>query len=276
MFSLATKVWLFLIALCLTLLIVGFEAAGRAGLLFGFIGAVALVALIFVFGESRLLAGFSARRWRGQDPWGLLSLIDRTSQKIGGPTPQLYLIESDAVTAFSLAFSLQKPLICVSTGLLQKLTPEEVEAVVVHQVCHVHRFESFSFGVVTILANSLMGLGLFFDQFWPVNLFVSRKQSPFLSLFSPIGWALTRSVVRKRTYFETDLEAASVLENRDRLGEVLWRLQGLAETRPLTVPPGTSHLFIVDPQGFTQKNFFLRAHPPLQDRLRELIGAPNV
>lgn len=276
MLSNGTKVWVFLVFTCLALLFVGNSLGGRLGLFIGLLFAVGLNALVFFWGESRLLQHFAAKKISGTDPWGLSKTVESLSQKLKIRPPQLYLMETSTPTAFSVGFSARKPCLCVTSGLLERLNDEELEAVLAQQLCHVSRMDSFFFGITSILANSLMAVGQFLDSLWPPNFFFEKKQKPFLTLFSPLGWLIVRSVVSRSTYYENDRSAAQLIQSRERLGEVLWRLEGLAQARPLTVPPCTSHFFIVNPEGGRQANYFLRSHPPLSERLRSLMGTPSV
>ena len=74
-----------------------------------------------------------------------------------------------------------------------------------------------------------------------------------------------------RFIFENDLQAAELIHDRFRLAEVLWRLEGLAQTQPLHPPPCSSHLFIVNPEGYRQKLLF-KSHPSIEVRLQKLMG----
>lgn len=275
MFGRATKVWFFLIALCFVFLVVGERVGGRVGLFVGLLLAVGLNALVFFLGEPRLLSRLNARRWKGRDPWGAAERLRALCLKHELPEPHLFVMESPAVTAFTVGFSARKPCLCLSTGLLDNLSAADLEAVLAHQLCHAERMDSFGFGVTSVVANTLVGIGQLLDRAWPPNFFLNRRQEPFQSLLSPLGWLVIRIVISPQAYFETDRMAAQMIESRERLGEVLWRLEGLAQTRPLDIPPCTSHLFIVNPEGFRQRNPFLRTHPPLDVRLRNLTGMPT-
>src|SRR5690606_18645467 len=149
---------------------------------------------------------------------------------------------------------------------------EEIKAVVAHQVCQIRRLDTFGFGVASIIANSLMGLGQILDHFWPPNFFFAKKQRPFLTLLSPLGWLIIKLMIRRSTYFENDQLSSDLLGNRRTLAEVLWKLDGFSRTMPLTIPPCTSHLFVVNPEAYTQKNIFLRSHPSIRSRLLKLMG----
>ena len=263
----STKVWIFILSSSLALLIIGYQVGERLGLLVGFLAALLLNFFVFFYGESRALARLDARRLKGQDAWGLIDKVEKLSTKLGLPTaPAVYLIPHSSSNAFCVGHSWKRGSLGFTVGLVQKLNETELEAVVAHQLCHIRRLDSFAYSVSSTLANSVVGLGQFLDSFLPYRM------QFFMPLLSPIGWLIIKLVVGKNSFFENDLMASHLLENREQLGEVLWRLEGLAQTSPLSVPPCTSHLFIVNPEGFQQKNLFLKSHPPIKARLQKLMG----
>jgi heat shock protein HtpX len=273
MFSNYTKVWLFIVGICLFFLVTGYNVGGRIGLMLGLAISIAINVLIFFYGETHILSLLKVRQLQGQDPWGLQNLIKELSAKLRIKKEfNLYVINTPAAVAFSVSIAWRKPCICLSEGLLKRFTPEELQAVVAHQMVHIRKLDTFGFGVTSILANTLVGLGQFLDQLWPPNFFLDKKQQPFLTLFSPLGWLIIRAVVHKKTYLKNDILAAELIGDRKRLAEVLWKLEGLAQTQPLLIPPCTSHLFIVNPEGFEQRNLFLKSHPPIKKRLLNLLG----
>ena len=263
----STKVWIFILSSSLALLIIGYQLGERVGLLIGFLAALLLNFFVFFYGESRALSRLDAKRLKGQDAWGLIDMVEKLSVKLGLPSaPAVYLIPHTSSNAFCVGHSWKIGSLGFTYGLVQKMNPEELEAVVAHQLCHIRRLDSFAYSVSSTLANSVVGLGQFLDSFLPYRLHF------FMPLLSPVGWLIIKLVVGKNSFFENDLMASHLLENRQQLGEVLWRLEGLAQTQPLTVPPCTSHLFIVNPEGFQQKNLFLKSHPPIAIRLQKLMG----
>jgi heat shock protein HtpX len=182
------------------------------------------------------------------------------------PVPAVYITPHSSSNAFCVGHSWKHGSLGFTLGLLQKLNTKELEAVVAHQICHIRRLDTFAFSVSSTLANSIVGLGQFLDSFLP------GKIQFFMPLLSPIGWLIIKGVVGERSFFENDLMASELLNGRHPLGEVLWRLEGLAQTQPLEVPACTSHLFMVNPEGFRQKNLFLKSHPAIETRLQKLMG----
>lgn len=261
-----TKVWIFILTSSLTLLVAGYQLGERLGLLIGFLLALLLNFFVFFYGESRVLAKLNAQRLRGQDAWGLLDKVAKYSAQLSMPAPAVYIAPHASANAFCVGRSWRRGSLGFTAGLLQKLDEAELEAVVAHQLCHIRRLDTFAFSVSSTLANAIVGLGQFLDNLLPYKL------QFFMPILSPLGWLIIKSVVVEKSFFENDLMASELLESRHRLGEVLWRMEGLAQTQPLEIPPCTSHLFIVNPEGFNQKNLFLKSHPAIEVRLQKLMG----
>ncbi|KYG65678.1 heat-shock protein [Bdellovibrio bacteriovorus] len=261
-----TKVWIFILSSSFALLILGYQLGERLGLFVGFLLALALNFFVFFYGESRVLAKLDARRVKGQDSWGLLEKVQRLSEKLNMPTPAVYVTPHAAVNAFCVGHSWKRGSLGFTAGLLKSLNNEELEAVVAHQLCHIRRLDTFAFSVSSTIGNSVVGMGQFFDSFMPYKLKL------FMPMLSPVGWVIIKTVVGEKSFFENDLMAADLLESRLLLGEVLWRMEGLAQTMPLEIPACTSHLFMVNPEGFQQKNLFLKSHPSIENRIQKLMG----
>lgn len=261
-----TKVWIFILTNSLLLLIVGYQLGERLGLILGFLLAIVLNFFVFVYGESRILTKMNAHKVKGQDAWGLNDKVQYYSKKLGVPAPAVYITPHTSVNAFCVGHSLKSNALGFTAGLLNKMSDKELDAVVAHQLCHIRRLDTFAFGISSTLANSIVGFGQFLDSLLP------RKINIFMNLFSPLGWIIIKLVVGKKSFIDNDIMAAELLEDRKVLGEILWRMEGLAETVPLAIPPCTSHLFMVNPEGFKQRNLFLKSHPAISFRLKKLMG----
>ncbi len=262
----STKVWFFIIGSSLTLLVLGYQLGERLGLLVSFFLALLLNILVFFYGESRVLKTLHARKIGGQDAWGLLEQIKKISAELQMSTPSVYIIPTESVNAFAVGHSWRRGSLGFTSGLLQTLESEELKAVIAYQLCQIRRLDTFAFSVSSTLANAIVGFGQLIDSLLPYQLHF------FMPLFSPLGWFIIKLVVDKKSFYENDLMAAQLIEDRRTLGEVLWRLEGLAQTRPLAIPTCTSHLFIVNPEGLRQRNIFLKSHPKIELRLQKLLG----
>ncbi len=267
------KVWIFLLALAIVQLYLGYRLGGRPGLWIGFLWSVSFISLIYFFADARLLKKFKVRKLSGQDAWNLTEMVDKYSRLAGVPRPDIFLMDHPTPIAFSMGSSWNQARICLSTGALQKLTNPEIEAVLAHQVCHLRRLEMFSFAVSSSVANSLIGLAQVLDRAWPANWGKKKpRQFPFLTLLSPLAGLILRIALSDRSYFEIDDLAQNFLVDRKALATALWKLESYCQAEPLDILPCTNHLFIVNPEGLKESNWFFVTHPKMENRLKRLAG----
>ncbi len=272
----STQVWLFLIGASLACLVLGYELGGRLGLFLGLLTAVLLQIFIFVFGDSRLLKAIQASPLRGQDPWNLGEKLEGISSRLGLPTPKLSLANSPSALACSIGQPWGRGHIILSTGLLQKLSDVEIEAVMAHQLGHLHHMDSFRFGAIAGSARLILGLAHFLDYIWIPNFWLKQKQEPFLNALAPLAWLILRASMNDKSCFQNDDLAVRLVRNKKAFAEALWKLDGLSRSRPFQLPPCTSHYFIVNPQSKVSRSRWLESHPPVEKRIRRLIGTDSI
>ena len=63
-----------------------------------------------------------------------MSVVTKQAKQAGIGTPEVGIFQSDTVNAFATGMSRNNSLIAVSTGLLQKMSADEAEAVLGHEV----------------------------------------------------------------------------------------------------------------------------------------------
>lgn len=263
----STKVGLFLVGICIFFLWLGEHFGDRWGLLLGFLNSCIFLLLVFFYGETPLLKIFTTQEVLGQDPWNLQKKIRQYSETVQIPTPRLFLIEDASPTVFSYTFPWKRGQICITTGLFKKMTEDEINALLAHQICHLKQLDTFKANTSFILANTILGAATVLDALLPRKL-----KSPFTKALAPLAWALIRTQVTKNSYFENDFSAANLAGNKKSLAEALWKLENLSVTLPFQVPVCSSHLFVVHPRGLRGRNWLQISHPSIEQRLKRLIG----
>lgn len=246
---------------------------GRVGLFTGLLLALTFHTLIFLWGEGLLLRNFTLEPLQGKDPWGLNEKLERWTQQLKMERPQLYVLKSTLPTAFSFELPWRRPLITVSESLLKTMSHEEVEIVLAHQLCQLQHRKTLRFGVLSLMANTISQLAIHLDKVWIPNYIFGHKQAPFLTIFSPLISLLVRLSHSSMDQYTSDHNAAQLIGSREKLGRLLWKLEGWALTHPIEIPPATSQLFIVNPERIRQKNHLLQFHPSTRGRLEKLVGS---
>ncbi len=274
--STSTQVWIFIVTTSLLILIISFQMAGRFGLFLGLCLALIFHTLIFIWGDGLLLKKFKLTKLAGQDPWGLNQKV-RTwilTHRLHLPLKiELMILDCDLPTAFSFEAPWKNPLVALSSSLIKKLNQEEIEMVLIHQLCQLQHRQSIRFAIFSLIANTVAQLGLFLDRAWIPNSVFNRKQQPFLTLLSPLISIFIRISHSLQDQYVIDQHAAQLIGSREKLGRLIWKLEGWSLTRPMEILPAASHLFIVNPSRIRQKNNLLQFHPATQSRLEKLVGS---
>ena len=242
------KTYSVLTSLFLTLLVSSYLWLGRPGLLWGFLACLLLHWFIYFHSDKRLIHLFSARKLEGRDPWRLLEILEKLSQKARIPTPQVYIVTCPSLNAFSIARHHKHSAIIISESIPQTFTPDELEAVLAHEVACIKRLDTIAMSVSSALMSG-----------------------PFFLLF-PITALIRRFIVTPKTYFAIDSLAAKLTNSPKNLAQALWKLQSYASTQNLNVPISTAHLFIVNPLTKAYYARYFQAQPPVEKRIQKLIG----
>ena len=232
---------------------------------------------------SLAISKWSARKAMGvhviQDPthpqeqW-LVDTVARQAEQAGIGMPEVGIFQSEVVNAFATGMNRNNALVAVSTGLLQKMTTDEAEAVLGHEVAHVANGDMVTMGLIQGVVNTFVIflsriVGFFVDRVilknqrgLGIGYFVTSILAQIvLSVFA------TMIVMRfsRHREFRAD-EGGANLAGRHKMIAALRRLQGdTAEDLP-----GEFAAFGINgarPTGF--KALFL-SHPPLEDRIRAL------
>lgn len=102
--------------------------------------AAALLGLQYYFSDQLILLSVGARQVSEQEEPRLHDIVGRLAQMAGLPKPRVAVIDTDAPNALATGRNPRHSVVAVTSGLLRRLSPEEVEAVLAHELSHVvHR-----------------------------------------------------------------------------------------------------------------------------------------
>jgi len=240
-------------------------------------------------GATTVLLSSCARPVADSDPryQQLRNIIEEMSIASGLPRPQLYSIPDPDPNAFATGKDPDHACIVVTEGLLDRLTREELQAVVAHEMSHVRNYDTRVMTVVAALIGTVMLLsefGLRTMRFGggrrrggvsrlggPVGAIVFALWLLALILTPLISQLLALAVSRQREYL-ADASASELTRNPGALASALEKIDAAVEPTRL-IKKGTSHLCIADPlgrrvnskEGFVAELF--STHPPIGKRI---------
>lgn len=200
------------------------------------------------------------------------------------PVPKLFLIEDSAPNAFATGRDINHAVVCVTTGLLDKLTRTELEGVVAHEISHIRNYDMRLMSVVTVLVGmiTLLADWMLRSSFGRRNDDSDRNQAAavflivglILALLSPIIAQLIQLAISRRREFLADAGSAMITRQPSGLVSALKKIA--ADQEPLEAAnKATAHLYIESPFKDSQKNigFFanlFNTHPPVSERIKAL------
>ena len=180
--------------------------------------------------------------------------------------------------AFATGAFKNSALVAVSTGLLQNMTKEEVEAVIGHEVAHVANGDMITMTLIQGVMNTFVVflsrvIGYFVDR---VILKNDRDgvgigyyvTTIVLDIVLGVLAAIVVSWVSRQREFRADADAARLMGRKQPMINALARLGGL---EPGALPQTMQNMGISSkPSGLMA---LFSSHPPIEDRIRALQQA---
>ncbi len=209
----------------------------------------------------------------------LVQTVRAQAQRAGIGMPDVAVYDAPEPNAFATGASRNKALVAVSTGLLQTMNEDEVEAVLGHEISHVANGDMIT---LTLLQGVLNTFVIFFARI--VGFMVDRAlssrsdeeyQGPGIgywitSMVAEIVFGILASIIvmwfSRQREFRADAGGAR-LAGRQKMVAALRRLQQLAE--PSHLPSELAAFGINGGLGDGLKRLFM-SHPPLEERIATL------
>jgi heat shock protein HtpX len=208
----------------------------------------------------------------------LVRTVERQAQKAGIGMPEVAIYESPDLNAFATGMFRNDALVAVSTGLLQGMTRDEVEAVLAHEVSHVANGDMITLALIQGVVNTFVFflsrvLGHIIDR---VVFKTERGHGPaywITAIVAQIILGILASAIvmwfsRMREY-RADAGGAD-LASRQKMIAALERLQ-MSVKQP-HLPEQLEAFGISGGMGSGLKRLFM-SHPPLEERIEALKRA---
>jgi heat shock protein HtpX len=224
------KAWLLLLGLCAALGALGWWIGGlRVGVIFGFGGL--LVGLGSYWYSDRIVLG-NGRRPRAALRRGAAAPGPRRAALVAGPGGEAAALRDPGRVPTGAVGGTQpgSSSIAVSTGMLGKPSPAELEGVVAHEVAHIRNRDTLVQTTVVVLAGSLV-------EFSRIGGWLARA---LLYVLGPVAASFTHLVLSPKRELEADRLAAELCESPHGLADALVRLDQASELVGFTASPRPS------------------------------------
>ena len=217
---------------------------------------------------------------RNQTEQWLVDTVRRQAQAAEIGMPEVAIYDSPDMNAFATGMKKDDALVAVSTGLLQNMAKDEIEAVLAHEISHVACGDMVTLALIQGVLNTFV---IFLSRMAAniINNFLSSDEDGgglgffgymAVTMILELAFGLLASLIvmwfsRKRE-FRAD-SGAAYLEGREKMIAALRRLQAHHEPSHL---PDQVAAFGIRPKAGGMASLF-RSHPPLDERIAALQQA---
>ncbi len=267
---------LFLLGLVYAVLIGVLFAAGVGAVLIAVIAGGLLLLNLFV-SDKLALAAMGAREVSPREAPELHAMIERLCVQANLPKPRVAVAQTPMPNAFAIGRSPRKATVCATTGIMDLLSPAELEGVMAHELTHVQNRDVLVMtiaGFFATVASYIVQFGFFFgggdsdDDSGPGFLVVLLVAVGVYAL----SFLLLQALSRYRE-FAADRGSALITGRPSALASALLKISGMMERIPERDMRASAELsaFYIFPAGAKRSLFNLfSTHPPLEKRIAAL------
>ncbi len=218
-----------------------------------------------------------------QNPY-VVRLVENLAITAGLPMPRVYIIPDEDINAFATGRDPKHSSIAVTQGAIAKLTNEELEGVIAHEMSHIGNYDIRYMTLVIVLVGTIMMLS---DIFWRTRFIGGRRDNRdpggnifflvglLLLILSPIIAQLIRLAVSRKREYLADATGALLTRYPEGLASALEKIKNQG-ARIERATHSTAHLYIANPMAGGLSNLF-STHPPIDKRIAALrqMGSIN-
>ena len=194
--------------------------------------------------------------------------------------PDLYIMDSEQPNAFATGRDPEHAVICLTTGIIQKLDYYELEGVIGHELSHIKNYDIRLSAVVSVMVGFVIMLSDIFRR----SIFRNRRSSSndrssanlvilvlglVALILSPIASRLIQLAVSRRREYLADATSVQMTRNPDAMISALEKISS-DDSEMYQASESSSHMFISNPFKGKKIGTLLQTHPAIEDRIEAI------
>jgi len=254
----------------------GFLLAGEAGMLIALLIAVAMNLFAYWNSDRMVLRMYGARQVDRASHPEFHDMVAGLARQAGLPMPKVYVIDEPQPNAFATGRNPENAAVAATTGLLNTLAPNEVAAVMAHELAHVKNHDTLIMTITATIAGALSMLAhfaLFFgggdNRNNPLGIFGTI----LVMILAPLAAMLVQMAISRTREYEADRIGAEICGQPMWLAHALDKLDSSArhiDNLKAEDNPATAHMFIVNPLHARSMDNLFSTHPSMSNRIARL------
>ena len=238
--------------------------------------------LTYFYSDSIVIRMSKAKIIQENENPALFRAVRNVAQKANIPMPKVGVVDSPQPNAFATGRGPNKAVVCATSSILQTLSPDELEAVIGHEIGHVVHRDVLMSSIAATMAGAISWIGNI--ALWSVWMGGGNRNrgggSPVLLLLAiilvPLGATFIQLGISRNDEYSADEYGAKLTRNPGGLINALQKITVKAQTRPISAQPGqspspaTASLWIVNPFRGSSLVELFSTHPSMPHRIEKL------
>ncbi|MBF2051696.1 MAG: zinc metalloprotease HtpX [Elainella sp. C42_A2020_010] len=262
----------------LIVLISYYLIGNEQGLILGLIFSAFTSIGSWYFSDQAALTAYRAQPLSREQAPDLYDMVARLSQRAEIPMPKVFIAPTKSPNAFATGRDPDHAAVAVTEGIMELLSPEELEGVLAHELTHVKNRDTLTQAVAGTLAGAITFLGRilsFGALYGPVTYDNRRNPNPFGLLFliilAPLSAGLIQLAISRTREYAADQGSAEITGNPLALVNALRKLEQVGRQIPMNGNPAFSPLLIINPMSLEGLQTLFLTHPRTEDRIQRLM-----
>jgi len=255
---------------------VGYLIGGGGGMMVALVIAAAMNVFSYWNSDKMVLRMYNAQEANERTAPEYYRIVRELAQRAGLPMPKIYVIDNPQPNAFATGRNPENAAVAATTGLLQRLTPQEIAGVMAHELAHVQNRDTLTMTITATLAGAISMLGNFAfflggnrdnnNPFGFIGVLIAMLVAPFAAMLVQMAISRTRE-------YSADRRGAEICGNPLWLASALRKIASGAHNIPNEEAehnPATAHMFIINPLSGRGADNLFSTHPDTGNRIAAL------
>lgn len=255
------------------LLLIGDYIGGSSGMTVMLAFSLISNVLLYWYSDKLVIAQYDARPVDAGSAPQLYGIVQSLARRAQLPMPRVYVVDTMLPNAFATGRNPEHAAVCVTTGLMEMLTPREVAGVLGHEMSHVKHNDILISTIAAGMAGIISVMARF--AFWFGGDRDDRRNNPLAGILmlvlTPLAAAVIQLAISRTREYMADFTGGQLSGDPDALADALEKIEGYARTRTMPrATEATAHMFIISPFSAKDAQAIFSTHPPTEKRIERL------
>jgi heat shock protein HtpX len=257
---------------------VGYLIGGTGGMAIAFVVAAGINLFSYWNSDKIVLRMYHAHEVDAGSAPDLHRMVQKLAAQANLPMPKVYVIDNPQPNAFATGRNPENAAVAATTGLLQRLQPEEIEGVLAHELGHIRNRDTLTMTITATIAGAISMLANFAFFFGGAR---NNSNNPLgfvgilvAAIVAPLAAMLVQFAISRTREYSADRTGAEITGNPRGLASALAKISNAAHQIPnpdAERSPATAHMFIINPLSGQRMDNLFSTHPSTENRIAELL-----